>query len=240
MERFINSLATYYGMALLGYKKGEKSSSISIIAIVAILGILGMIIGYYFYQQQNKIAEPYYQSNPSTWIEKKEGAVKEINVDKITKGEGFVDSNGQQYITQEIGTVFNYNGWYQGKGFRREFRDNNGSVIMQINYLMKPDDGIIEGFIVERIMKENNEDKPIIYIFLDEDWKKSIATKVYYGKRFENEMEFDFARQVSEGIYMNEVLDDPGRFNNNYATHYGGVIVGDFRDDENSTIIQFS
>ena len=236
MERFINYPAKQERMAFLDSKKGVKAEIWISVAFIAVV-ISGLFV--YFYLEWQKPALPLYQNMPDTWIEEK-GDVKEISVDKVTKGESFVDTNGQQYITKEIGTVFNYNGWYKGQAFRREFRDNSGKVLMRINQNMDPDDGVSEAFVIERIQKESNEDKLTTYVFLDEDWKINVPTKLYYGKRFENEKEFDFTKEIAKGIYMNELRDTPERFANNYATHYGGVIVGDFREDDKSTIVQFS
>ncbi len=224
----------------MAFSNSKKAVRAGVWLFIILSLVIGAAVGIYFYMITQKPVQPLYQSNPNTWIEEMPGNIKEVSVEKVTKGESFVDTNGQQYITKEIGTVFNYNGWYQGQAFRREFRDGAGKVLMRINKEMNPNDGVSEVFVIERIQKEAKGDKLTIYVFLDEDWKKNVPTKIYLGKRFENEKEFDFTKEVSEGIYMNEFRDTPERFENNYATHYGGVIVGDLREDDKSTIVQFS
>jgi hypothetical protein len=211
-------------------KKGVNLVLVSLLVIVLV--IVGIII---YTLLPQKPVEPYFQDSPETWIEEKDN-IKTINVDKVTKGEGFLDSQGQQYITKDIGTVFSYHGFYKGQFFRREYTKDEKTII-KISNNMDPNDGIIEGFVIEKL-KDNT---PTLYVFLDEDWKKKVfETKVYFGRSFQNEQEFDFSQQTTSGIYMNEILDDITRFENNYATHLGGVWVGDLREDNNSTLIVFS
>lgn len=173
--------------------------------------------------------------NPKTWVKTK-GFEKEIDVEKATQGQSYFNRDaGQQYKTETIGTAFDLEGWYKGNYFKREYIENN-RIIMRINNEMKPNDGIIEGFVMEKI--ENNV--PYIYVFLDEDWKNNVEnTYVYWGEFYENKKEFDFSSPLSSGIYMNMVKDDETRFQNDYGLHLGGVYVGDLREDDRSTIISF-
>ena len=178
---------------------------------------------------------PYYSDDPATWVDKKPGGIKEVSVDKVTEGDGYIDPIGQQYETTEIATAFSYEGWYKGEYFRRE-HVANGKVIIRINQEMNPNDGVIEGYIVEKI----KDSKPIAYVFLDKDWKDKVQnTKIYWGKKYQNEKEFNFSQEISDGIFMNEIEDDIDRFENNYALHNGGIWVGDLKD-KGSTVISFS
>tara|TARA_Y100000310_G_C20679711_1_gene815174 strand:+ start:1116 stop:1736 length:621 start_codon:yes stop_codon:yes gene_type:complete len=176
-----------------------------------------------------------YSPDPATWIESN-GGVSSIDVSRATRGKGYLDTNGLQYETDEIGTVFTLEGWYGGEYFKNEYVDENGRVLMRITEHMKPGDGIPEGFILEKI--ENN--KPTIHIFLDNDWRKKIAkTAIYWGVAYENEEPFDFSEDI-RGIYHNTVEDDAERFQNNFNLHSGGVWVGNLKEDETSTIISLS
>ena len=175
-------------------------------------------------------------SDAKTWIKTK-GTEKEIDIEKATQGSGFIDSIGQQLRTETIETVFDYEGYYKGNFFRREYTDENKNMKMRISPDMIPNDGIIEAYIIEKI----EDNKPIAYIFLDEDWKNNLAiTNIFWGRNFEYEKPFVFTK-ISEGVYMTKIDDDASRFSENYKLHYGGIIIGDLtrEDDKDKTLIKF-
>ena len=175
-------------------------------------------------------------SDAKTWIKTK-GTEKEIDIEKATQGSGFIDSIGQQLRTETIETVFDYEGYYKGNFFRREYTDENKNMKMRISTDMIPNDGIIEAYIIEKI----EDNKPIAYIFLDEDWKNNLAiTNIFWGRNFEYEKPFVFTK-ISEGVYMTKIDDDASRFSENYKLHYGGIIIGDLtrEDDKDKTLIKF-
>lgn len=185
--------------------------------------------------------EEVYSDDPKTWIIT-EGVEKEIDVEKITEGAGFIDDLGQQLRTDTIETVFDYEGFYKGNHFKREYIDENQKVRMRINPNINPNDGVIEGFIIEKV--ENN--KPMVYIFVDEDWKQSLEfTNILWGRTFQNTRAFNF-NQLSKGIYMDEIEDDSTRIEENYNLRFGGIIVGDLnqekidKEDPDVTYIYFS
>ena len=176
-----------------------------------------------------------YATDKEKWI-KTTGAEKEIDVEQITEGTGFVDAMGQQLRAGAIETVFDYEGYYKGNHFKREYKDENGDIKIRINPNMNPNDGIIEGFIIEKL----EDDKPVAYIFLDEDWKNNMQlTNIFWGKGYEYEKTFTFTL-ISNGVYMNKIDDDASRFSDNYRMHAGGIIVGDITryDDVNKTVIR--
>ncbi|MBI2139480.1 hypothetical protein HYU14_01040 [Candidatus Woesearchaeota archaeon] len=207
----------------------KKAWLIVFMAVVLLIALMA----YLFYPKK-----PYYSDDPKDWVEDKGKGVREINVDKATGGAGYVDFNGLQYETGTIGTVFAYDGWYHGSYFREEYADlDDGKVLMRISPQMKPYDGIIEGFMVEKVIDE----KPYVYIFLDEDWRKSVFnTTVFWGKFHQSDKEFNFSFEASKGIYMDWVEDDMERFENGYNIHDGGVWVGEIREDRNSTLISLT
>ena len=173
-----------------------------------------------------------WSDEPEDWV-KKDGKVRHIDVLEATKAASRMDVNGQQYETETIGTVFETEGWYQGNNFKTEYVVDD-KVLMRITPDMTPGDGVIEGFVMERI-----EDVPYILIFLDEDWKNTIPnTMIYWGKRRQMEALFDFTQEVSSGVYLNKVPDDPERFEG--GTHWGGAWIGELKEDETSTIISFN
>lgn len=203
-----------------------------ILVIASIIGAILLFLVVFF----SKEIEPYYSDDPRTWVEDKIGGAKEINVDKVTKGEGFVDFNGVQLRHEEIATVFDYEGFYKGEFFRRDYKDDDGNVLMSISPNIKPNDNTIEGFMVEKF--ENND--LVVYIFLDEDWKRGVGkTNIFWGKDYEFDKEFSF-NLVSEGVYMDKIIDAKERFSDDLRMHFGGIIVGDLtRDnDVNATLIR--
>lgn len=212
----------------------QKKVIFGLLIIIVSLVLISTVVILNLPKQPEKLV---YSDDPKTWVIDKPGGVKEVSVDKVTKGESYTDFNGQQYVTSNIGTVFSYEGWYKGQQFRREFIDSKGQNIMKISQNMKPYDGVIEGFIVERI--EGN--KVYAYIFLDEDWKNKVDnTRIYWGKTYQLDKDFDFSSTISPGVYTNKIEDDPNRFENNYNIHQGGIWVGDLKEETGSTVISFS
>ena len=198
---------------------------ISIAVIIILVGVITWFI------KSPVEQEPYYKDNPQTWVDDKVGGVKEINVDKVTMGESYISSVGQYYDNFEIATGFDYNGWYKGNYFERDYLEN-GKKIMSIHPEMNPNDGVIEGFVLERI----EGGVPYLYIFLDDDWRNKVNnTKVYV---LQNESVFEFNNPISQGIYFTKLKDDPRRFGNDYSLVYGSIYVGDLKE-EGSTVINF-
>ena len=215
-----------------------------LIILVVVLGSIALIINWPEMPEKEKPLppepKPTYSDDPATWIEEK-GAIREISVDKITKGASYHSSLGQQYDDGTISTAFDYEGFYKGSYFRREYKDEDGNLLMRITPEMSPTNGIIEGFIVEKI----EDNKPIAYIFLDEDWKQKVGTTyIFWGATFQNERIYDF-KEVSKGVYMEQIEDDSSRFTRNYKLNHGGIIVGDITpekkaiEDPNVTAIKF-
>ena len=203
--------------------------------IIIVLGI--MVISTYFFLDFFVGEEV--EDSGGIVIDK--GKVKEINIEQITSGASFVDALGQQYDDGEISTVFGYSGFYRGVYFDSEYVGDDGNVKMRITNKMNPSDGVIEGFAVAKI----EDNKPIVQIFLDEDWKRLVGdTYIWSGVGYKKYQEFDF-NEVSNGIYSDSIEDDPGRYLESYSIHLGGIIIGDVSKDkvekrnEDITIIKF-
>jgi hypothetical protein len=204
-----------------------------VVAGILIIAAIILIIAAILYSTAPKPAV--FSDDPKDWVVK-DGKNRTIDVIEATKGASRIDVNGQQYETAAIGTVFELEGWYQGNYFKDAY-DANGKTVMRISPSMIPGDGIMEGFVMARI--EN--DAPYLYIFLDSDWKSAIPnTGVYWGKRYQNKSPFDFSKEVSPGVYLNRIPDDPARFEPGYSAHWGGAWIGDLRDDDKSTIISLN
>ncbi len=173
--------------------------------------------------------KPIYSDNPKKWIDTK-GPVKEINIEKATAGAGEIDELGLQYENKEndVTIAFTYSGFYKGNFFTGEFTDENGNALIKITNDMKPNDGIVEGFVIEKI----KDGKPIAYIFLDEDWKQIIGkTYIRYGAHFEHVRIFRY-EEASKGIYVDSFEDDKTRFDEDFTMRSGGISVGDVTDEK--------
>ncbi|PLW80901.1 hypothetical protein C0585_00320 [Candidatus Woesearchaeota archaeon] len=206
----------------------QKNHLIPLLTIILILVIAGNIYYFFFFTGEH------YSNNPKNWIDETENGFN-IDVEEAGKGESYVDGTGSQQ-EKTLGTVFSSEGWYKGNYFPRNYYEND-KLVMSINQEMDPNDGVIDGFILERL----ESDGVYAYIFIDEDWEKSIPnTMVYYGKEYENEVLFDFSEQPKEGIYMMKIKDTQDRFEADYSIHYGGFYVGVLKDDATSTIISLS
>lgn len=188
-----------------------------VVVLVGLLIVIIVAVSVTLYMKKQP-----YSDNPKKWLEKKNGGIIEINVDKVTKGEGYLDVNGQQYRSSDISTVFRYEGFYNGEPFFDTYKDTENRVFMRITNNIQPSDGIIDGFIV--VMIEN--DKPIFNIFIDNDWKNRVVpTNIMYG--LENKIErLDF-EEIREGIFYAKFEIDEGFFDN-FKFHTEAVLVGDF------------
>ena len=210
-----------------------------LIFLVLLLIISVVLLIYINLPKEEK--EKIYSDDPKKWIDTK-GNVRIIDVEEATAGAGYIDSQGQQYNDKDISTAFKLSGFYKGNFFEESYADENGKVLMKIAKDMKPFDNIIEGFIIEKI----KDGKPVVNVFLDEDWKKTIgATSIRFGRNFEKRKTFEF-KSIASGIYMDEFEDDSSRFLEDYSIHFGGIIAGDVSDekinngDTDITLIKFS
>ncbi|MDA1197317.1 MAG: hypothetical protein O2779_05135 [Nanoarchaeota archaeon] len=196
-----------------------------------------IIFGLWFFQKTGE----YYTDNPQTWVIEEAGA-SFVSIEDITKGDSFQSSVGQQYHSAFAEAVFDSEGLYQGITFKHNYYDENKNLIMSITPELDPNNGIIEGFIAERM----NETGAEFIIFLDEDWKQKIGdTYLFWGKNYEQQKQFEFT-QLKPGIYMQRVPDDLDRFSEDFQVHSGGIMVGDLSEekratrDENITVMMMS
>jgi len=165
-----------------------------------------------------------YSDNPQDWVEETIEGTKDINEVEITKGSGQVDEIGLIIKKDGINALFNYDGLFDGEYFFGEY--------------------IIEGTIIERI--EDNGDVSA-FIFVDEDWKERIGpTNIIWGYNWDFVKEFEF-NEISTGVYMDEIIDDKYRFEDNFTVYHGGIMVGDItmldvenQNTDNVTLMRIS
>lgn len=210
------------------------------ILIVIVIWIIIALLFLITKKSAEKFSEPTpkpeiitYSDESEDWIDESKDGTKEVRIYEITGGKGYIEGGTQQYIDEEedLWTAFKLDGIYKGEIFALEYQDENNIIKMRINKKMDPNDGIIEGFMVAEI--ENATEEIIwIYIFVDEDWKQQLEfTNIFFGMFYQYWKQFKFT-EVSKGIYMDKVMDDPARHMEDYAIAAGGIIVGDVTPED--------
>ncbi|MBI4919419.1 hypothetical protein HY837_05780 [archaeon] len=192
--------------------------------ILAVI-VLILVSSYYYFSLPKPIE---FSNEPKDWIKE-----NKIDIFYATQGKSYL-LDTLQYSGDGINTAFDIEGFYKGKKFLKAHKINNKTV-MRTTQELKPNDGIIDGFIFETI--ENDTTKA--YLFVDEDWKKYIGkTNILWGKNFENQKEYDY-KEIKKGIYMNFIIDDRNRFSKDFTVHTGGVMIGDIskEDSKDKTLI---
>lgn len=183
-----------------------------------------LLLSLWFPSLARKKALP--KEEPQNWISKKPGVVM-VDVAKVTKGKGVWNENNQQYRVGSDFTAFAYEGSYHGDGFATSYLDENNRVRMRITQELKPNDGVLDGIIVERVVNNTVE----AWIFLDNDWKQQVPNAViWWGKTYERRRPFAW-KELTAGVYVDMVVDDRARFNSDWSASQGGVLVGDMRGD---------
>ena len=191
--------------------------------VIGIIIILLLVITAYCVLRPKEIV---YSDNPRDWIDETPNETIEVNFEQVTKGAGEFNDINEEYTDALIETVFGYDGIYEGESFKNKYYDpQTEKVIMEITKDMKPNDGILQGVIAERIDNGN----PVAFIFLDEDWKNKLGktVNIVWGAEYQNTKKFEYV-SIKEGIYMNQIADDKNRFNEFFDNvHQGGIVVGD-------------
>ncbi len=201
-------------------KSGEQKKVLLLVAIVVFT--LGSFIVYKFFPSKDE-----YSDDPRDWIISN-GNIKEVDIEEATKGTSYLDYIGQQINQPQIRTAFGHDGIYKGVYFKDEYVDDDENVLIRFTSELNPNNNVIEGFIIERIIDDN----PVAFIFVDKDWKQQMKkTNIFWGADYENYKEFDF-EEISNGIYYTKINDDKSRFSNNYMESKGGIIVGDISESE--------
>jgi hypothetical protein len=198
---------------------------------------------------QPKKGNEYFTLEPETWIEEDKNTIEtedyEINMFKATRRQGNFDVSQLDLFTENELYSFFYHGFYNGSGFqtlalRPEFynltkeqkeQKTDEYSLMRITKNIKPQDNIPDAFL---LFKFENK-LPVIYIFLDEDWKiKYPNTNIIWGSEFKNmqtlnQKEFIFINSTYN-IYINKIdknlnfYDDP--------IQKGGIAVGPITSDK--------
>jgi len=191
------------------------------IGLVLLIVIVGV-----FYLMKPK--GQYYTDDPVDWVEPVDVTTKEINVDKASKGQAFDNDRNIYFYINGTTTSFGYEGYYKGNYFTRHY-PREAPFLIRVNPEITPNDGVIEGYLVERFINDTYQ----VFVFLDNDWKQEIPdTNIVWGKDYVFARSFDFSNQISPGIYMDEILDDPRRFGLNHRVSYSAILVGDITQEE--------
>lgn len=228
----------------------RKKPLLIIAGIVAVAIVTMLLLPY---SQPVKITTLYYTDNSKDWVSNvvnyESSEQTAIDVEKMSKGDAYIDDEHQRYTINGDITSFFYNGYYNGKKFRTEYREEefyNLSVgknekemkeldkkltKMRIAAEMNPNDGIIEGIVVARFEKN----RFVFYVFVDEDWRKQLKfTNIISGNKLDEisslqQQEFDFS-SLQNGVYINKIAGNLNWYNQNPST--GGIIVGEITKED--------
>ena len=204
--------------------------------------IIVILISFLIFNYTKTTIDRKFTEDPKQMINKIDKDTIEIDIKTITDGNSELYNMEREQIYSIEGidneqTIFAMQGVYNGIVFSSTFFQDE-QPLMKITKKLKPNDGVIEGYIVQRI--ENATTKDISsYIFVDEDWKKALPnTQVLWGAKYQYNKEYDF-NEISTGIYMMKIKDDPERFIEGFLISQGGIAVGNIvpEDIENNNII---
>ena len=207
-------------------KRGLARSAVVLLLVLVVIAVIALFV------VLRKPVTVAYSDDPEDWVDDLGNNVKSVDVEEATKGTSYLDTTSQQYDDSLIITSFAYDGLYDGEWFDTIKFDKDSNMVMAIRQNMKPGNGIIEGFIIEKIDRSGGE-RVIADIFVDSDWKELVGenTNIVWGKNYQNIKKFEFD-EISKGIFMDSVEDDRERFNSDYTIHEGGVIVGNLSLDD--------
>lgn len=194
-----------------------------IISIVIIILIAAGISAYFVFKPR----KPYFTDDPATWVDRTDMVTRTVNIEKATKGQAYDSVNSVYFAINGTTTAFLYEGYYEGEYFQKEY-SRNGDVLMRIGPDIKPNDGIIEGFVVERVIDGVYD----VLVFLDNDWRQQIPnTNIVWGSSYERVKPFAF-NEISSGVYMDQIEDDPERFSFNHMQSNTAIIVGGITQEQ--------
>ncbi len=215
------------------------------ILLLSLIVVVVLYISFTLVFSQNQFQEPpllqdksrLFEENPNQFFDldferQLTQDVKMIDVPQITDYQSEVFSSSQQYeLTTGFTITFELTGAYRGIDFRNEFLLEDGRILMRITPQLQPNDGIIDGYIVQRI-EDEDEHKIATYIFVDEDWKSQFPnTNIVWGANYQNTAEFQFY-EMREGVYMTKIYDDPFRRSQDFGISQGGIVVGQLNQQD--------
>ena len=192
-----------------------------VIAVSTIIVVISAVLLYLYYQQGDDFEEviPYSEYAPD-WVDKLENKTidnKTISIDIaeatgersdfIVDQQRYIESNGK------IISLF-YGGSYNGNVFHNIYVDEKDKIRMRLWNNMNPRDGVIEGFA---LFKREN-DAPVIYLFIDEDWKRQSNENIniIWGNNITekdnlNYRKYDFSMEMN-GVYIDKITEDVSWF----------------------------
>lgn len=193
--------------------------------ILALLAFI-LIFASYLYWASRPIAVEY-SDKPKDWVEKIDSQTKEIDIMQVSQGRAYDAGMNMHAWINGTETAFDYEGYYQGNYFTKDYVEN-GRMLMHVGSEIKPNDGVIEGLVVERVVDDDYQ----VFIFLDNDWKAKMGyANIIWGSDYQNAKPFVF-NEISPGIFMDQIEDDQRRFGLNGRVSYSGIIIGDITQEE--------
>ncbi len=188
------------------------------------IGIILAVLLFFGFRALSAPKPMEYSNNPADWLEPAAQNTVSVNVDEATRGKGEYNIANQQLALAGEQTAFAYEGIYRGHFFSTRYADDTGAPIMEMTPDLNPDDGVLQGFMVERFANGALE----THIFVDEDWRRALGTSlsIVWGADYSRTKPFAY-EPVKPGIYHDMILDDPSRMQPDISV--GGVQVGNMR-----------
>ncbi|MEM4253845.1 MAG: hypothetical protein QXR48_00445 [Candidatus Woesearchaeota archaeon] len=189
--------------------------------VLALLIVILIILGIRWVMMPKRHV---YSNNPADWLSPVPGGVS-VDVKEATRGKGKYNDVNEQVLIPGMGfTAFAYEGIYKGNFFGTKYFDENGKLMMEVTPILNPNDGILQGFMVERSMNGVLE----THIFIDEDWRRAVGNdlRIVWGSDYSKSRPFVF-NQVRQGVYHDFVQDDSSRLGSDGSL--GGVQVGNIQ-----------
>ncbi len=215
----------------------SKKLAFGIVALLII--VFGFI--YIMVPSKEKVeAQIEYSEYAPDWVEDIEeepdvlDSTVQINVVEATEGRGDFIGDHQRYMDIDGRVIsLSQTGIYNGEIFGNTYYDEKGNARMRIWNEMNPNDGVIEGFA---LFKEEENDF-VIYLFVDEDWKKQSQgnINIVWGVNASDsstmkQQGFDFS-QEKEGVYMMKISQDVSWFYNQNPI-VGRMFFGEITKEE--------
>ena len=208
----------------------KLKSILLVVSIFCIIGLLLLLIPDQTDIEVEDKSEPF-SEQPEQFVDVYTNDLTYIDISYITNYKSVVQDEFQVYTFAEDNyTHFTTDIIYNGEIYQNQVLLDD-SLKLRVGSNMTPNDGIPEGYIVQKI-NEYSSKNITSYIFVDEDWKLAYPqTFVHWGATYERTVAFVFT-QISPGVYMNKITDDPDRFIIGYGVSRGGILVGPLTKDD--------
>jgi hypothetical protein len=187
--------------------------------MLVILILLAAFIIYLTYKPQQIT----FSEKPKDWIKSINQTSSMINTIEATAGKGYYEQKTQYIMYKNSIASLKYIGYYNGEFFQNEYLKDN-HAILRVQETLTPNDGTADIFLIQTF----EEEKPVIYVFLDNDWKKLIPeTNAVWGSEYQYERRLSL-QELKPGIYFDKITDEERfyKLEEGPVQKTGGLLIG--------------